>query len=434
MELLAHLRRREEEHRRILAGLVGCGQMGSGMMHVTEGMPGLRIRAVADLVVERPLAALRDMGVGSEEICRTNKKDEAEDALAAGRWVVTEDAVLLAQLETLDAVVEATGSAEVGAKVAWTCVLNGQNVVLLNVETDVTVGLLLRHLAERAGCVYTVASGDEPGVLKGLHDFATGLGFEVVCLGKGKNNPIDFHATPDSCRDEAERKGMNPKMLAAFKDGTKTMVEMAAVANATGLLPDVPGMHGARVDVADLHRQFIPRADGGILSGRGRVDFSTGNVAPGVFAIIANADARVRTDLEFMSMGPGPYYQLYRPYHLCNIETPISVAEAVIYGESTLVPEAIHTEVVAIAKRDLRAGERVAGIGSADLYHRIYTADEARRLKAIPMGLAPGGIVLKVVARDEILTEATLQVDTSTTAYRLRRMQDTLAESGVGAV
>jgi predicted homoserine dehydrogenase-like protein len=431
MELLAHLQRREEEGQRILAGLVGCGQMGSGMIRVTERMPGLRIRAVADLEVERPLAALREMGVEDSDVCRTGKKSEAEDALAAGRWVVTDDAVLLAQLENLDAVVEATGSTEVGAKVAWACVLHGQNVVLLNVETDVTVGLLMHHLAERAGCVYTVASGDEPGVIKGLYDFGVTLGFEVVCLGKGKNNRIDFHATPESCREEAERKGMNPKMLAAFKDGTKTMVEMAAVANATGLQPDVPGMHGARVDVAELHRRFIPKADGGILGGRGRVDFSTGNVAPGVFAIVASGDARIRTDLEFMSMGPGPYYLLYRPYHLCNIETPISVAEAVIYGESTLVPRAIHAEVVAVAKRDLRAGEKVAGIGSADLYHRIYTAEEARGLGAVPMGLAAGGTVLKNVARDEVLTEATLKVDTGTTAYRLRRMQDTLVESGV---
>jgi predicted homoserine dehydrogenase-like protein len=237
---------------------------------------------------------------------------------------------------------------------------------MLNVETDVTVGPLLHRLSQKAGCVYTAASGDEPGVCKMLYNFASSLGFEVICLGKGKNNPIDLEATPESCWEEAERKGMNPKMLSAFKDGSKTMVELAAMSNATGLVPDVPGMHGSKVDTADLHKVFVPVADGGVLSHRGCVDYSTGKVAPGVFVVITSADPRVRVDMKFLSMGDGPYYALYRPYHLCNVETPISVAEAVLYGESTIVSKRMVSEVAAIAKRNLSPGDALGEIGMPD--------------------------------------------------------------------
>jgi predicted homoserine dehydrogenase-like protein len=259
-----------------------------------------------------------------------------------------------------------------------------------------------------------------------LYNFASILGFDIVCVGKGKNNPIDYYATPESCRQEAESKNMNPKMLSAFKDGTKTMVEMAALANATGLVPDVPGMHGAKVDLPDLATTLIPQADGGILNQRGCVEFSTGKVAPGVFAIIATDEPRIIEDMRFYSMGAGPYYTLYRPYHLCSIETPISVAEATIYGETTLVPTQMVSEIISIAKRDLKAGETVGEIGSADIFHRIYTYEDALARQGIPMGLAPGGTVLKDIPQDGLLTTENFAPDTSKLVYKLRQMQDDL--------
>jgi predicted homoserine dehydrogenase-like protein len=250
------------------------------------------------------------------------------------------------------------------------------------------------------------------------------MGFEVVCLGKGKNNPIDFGATPKSCREEAERRGMNPKMLAAFKDGSKTMVELAAMSNATGLVPDVPGMHGPSVDVPDLNKVLIPKEDGGILSRRGCVDYSIGRVAPGVFVIITTPDPRIRIDMKFLSMGDGPYYTLYRPYHLCNVETPVSVAEAVIYGESTIVSTRMVSEVATIAKRDLSAGETVGEIGSPDIFGRTYIYEEAHARRAIPLGVAPGGKVLADIAKGEMLTEGNFAPDPSKFVYKLRQMQD----------
>jgi len=426
MELLNHLKKRESEGKPVRVGLVGCGQMGSGMVHVTHGMPGMETFAIADVEVERPRGTLAGLGIPKSRIVTTNRKEEAEDALRAGKYVVTEDGELLAQLDSLDAVVEATGSTEVGAQVAWACVQNRKNVIMLNVETDVTVGIYLHEMALRTGCVYTVASGDEPGVCKGLYDFACSLGFEVVCVGKGKNNPVNFHANPETAREEALGKHMNPKMLAAFQDGTKTMVEMAAVSNATGLVPDVPGMHGQHVELEELNRVLVPKEDGGILEHRGCVEYSTGKVAPGVFVICTSPDPRIREDMNFVGMGPGPYYRLFRPYHLCNIETPISVAEAVVYGERTLTPRTMVSEVLAVAKRDLKAGERVGDIGGPEIYHRIYRYDEARKLKGIPMGLTTNGRVTRNTPRDSLLSEENFAVDTTRLAYRLRTLQDDL--------
>ena len=426
MELYRHLLEREAKGNPIRLGLVGCGQMGSGLLHVTNKMSGLNTQAISDIDVSRPLAELMSMGIPESEVRLTNNKNEAEDALAQGKYLITEDGVLLTQLDNLDVLVEATGYTEIGAEVAWNCIMNQKNVVMLNVETDVTVGLFLSRMAQKTGCVYTVASGDEPGVCKMLYDFSRTIGFEVVCLGKGKNNPLRHYATPETCREEAEGKDMNPKMLASFQDGTKTMVEMAAVSNATGLVPDVPGMHGPKVDVNDLLNVFIPNEDGGIFGKRGCVDYSTGNVAPGVFAIVATDEPRVTKDMKFLSMGDGPYYLFYRPFHLCNMETPIAAAESVIYGETTVVAKDTISEVVAMAKRDLKAGETIQGIGSTDMFNTIYTFQEARANKAIPMGIAPGGKVLSDIAKGEMLSEDNFSPDASSFVYKLRQMQDAM--------
>jgi predicted homoserine dehydrogenase-like protein len=219
---------------------------------------------------------------------------------------------------------------------------------------------------------------------------------------------------------------MNPKMLAAFQDGTKTMVEMAAVSNATGMMPDVPGMHGAKVDLDQLAEVYVPKKDGGILEHRGCVEYSTGKVAPGVFVICTSPNPRIREDMKFVGMGEGPYYLLFRPYHLCNIEVPISIAEAIIYGERTLAPRQMNSEIIAVAKRDLKAGDTIGEIGGFEVYHRIYSYEEAKRLKGVSMGLATGAKVLKDVARDELLTLDSVALDTSRTAYRLRQLQDEL--------
>jgi predicted homoserine dehydrogenase-like protein len=222
-------------------------------------------------------------------------------------------------------------------------------------------------MGRSAGVVYTGSAGDEPGAIVELYDFARSLGFEVVAAGKGKNNPLELLATPESLADEAASKQMNPKMLAYFVDGTKTMVEMAAVANATGMTPDKPGMHGPEETLPDrLAGLFSLEEEGGILTAYDAVDYVRG-VAPGVFIIVRSEAEPVRETLEYLGQGAGPNYVLYRPYHLTSLETPMSVARAALYGEPTIAPrEAPSAEVVAVAKRNLKPGETLGSIGSAD--------------------------------------------------------------------
>jgi predicted homoserine dehydrogenase-like protein len=435
MELVRKLKAREAAQNPVRIGIVGCGQMGSGLAHAVGQTPGMQIRALADIDLNRALRTFSELSVPPERLVCATSVAQAEDALRSGRFVATEDALLLPQLESIEANVEATGVLDVGARVAWASIQRRKPVIMMNIETDVTVGYRLNQEARRVGAIYTAASGDEPGVCKMLHEQAVLMGFQVVCLGKGKNNAIDFQANPESCAEEAARKGMNPKILASFKDGTKTMVEMAAVANSTGLVPDVPGMHGPKVELADLERTFIPRSAGGIFRSAGRVDYSTGAIAPGVFAVVYSDNPRIRKDMKFITRAEGPYYLHFRPYHLCDIETPQSIAEAVLLGERTVTAEGMCAEVVGVAKRALRAGEKVSGLGSADIYGRIYQYAEACRLQAIPLGLAPGGTVRAPVAAGDILTAGNFEPDTGTLIYKLRQEQDRMVgpEGGISA-
>lgn len=426
MELVAKLAQRASEGNPIRVGIVGCGQMGSGLAHAVNSIEGMRVAAIADVAVDRAAAAYAELG--SPDALVTESPSAAEDALRAGTGVIMPDAVELPRLEGLDAVVEVTGVPDVGARVAYEAIMNRKPVVMLNVETDITIGLYLSQLARSMGSIYTVASGDEPGVCKMLYEQARLMGFEVVTLGKGKNNVIDLNATPESCAEEAASKGMNPKMLSAFKDGTKTMVEMAAVSNATGLLPDVPGMHGPRVEIDDLAKVFVPAADGGIFSRSGSVDYSTGAVAPGVFAVVRSDEPRIRKEMKFITNADGPYYLHFRPYHLCDLETPQSIAEAVLLGEVTVAPAAMHSEVVCVAKRDLRPGERLAGIGGPDWHGQIRTYADARAQRAVPIGIGANAVVSNPVVKGAVITEADVVLDESSFVYRLRQLQDALTD------
>ncbi len=425
--LLAELERREGEGQPIAVGLVGCGQMGSGMVNLTYTMPGLRIKGVADLEVERGIRAFLEVGWKREDIVVTECPQEAQRALERKKVFVTPCALCLTQTPGIEAIVEATGSPEIGAQVAFCGILEGKHVIMLNVETDVTVGPILKKMADRAGVIYTVSAGDEPGAVIELYRFARILGFQVVCIGKGKNNPVNYFATPDELREEALHKNMNPKMLCAFVDGTKTMVEMAEVSNATGALSDIPGMHGERVDVLDLAKKYVPARDGGIFHHDFVVDYSTGKVAPGVFVIFTTPSSHLRADLQFYAMGDGPYYTLYRPYHLCSFETPISVARACILKEPTINSLSFRSEVVAVAKRDLAPGQKIDGIGGFEVFGKIYSFEEARQLKMVPIGLIAQAKVQKEVKKGTPLTYDDVLLDQDSWVFKLRTMQETLA-------
>lgn len=411
----------------IRVGLIGAGQMGRGLISQIAGMRGMRVVATADLFPENVKAAYRKAGVAEEQIYASDDLDKADQAIARGYTLVTTDARLIPRLSGVDVIVDATGIPDIGAQAAWEAINHGKHVVMLNVEADVTVGPLLRQRAEAAGVVYTGSAGDEPGAIMELYDFADALGFEVIALGKGKNNPLHVQANPDTARAEAERKGASPKMLASFQDGTKTMVEMTAVANATGFLPDVPGMHGPRAQLHELPRLFSLAGEGGILQRTQIVDYVDG-VAPGVFAIITSAMPEVHETMRYLKMGDGPHYVLYRPYHLTSLETPLSIARAYLQKEPTIAPyHGLVAETVAVAKRDLAPGEALDGIGGYTAYGRIVTAADKRKLDALPIGLIGPHLRLKrKVMTGEYITYQDIEFTAQNTISALREQMEQL--------
>jgi predicted homoserine dehydrogenase-like protein len=397
------------------------------MVSQLERMVGIRAVAVADVVPERVVDAYRTAGVPDERVLFTTDVQQANQALRNGRRVSTDDGEMLANLDAVDVVVDATGVPEVGAAVALASILNRKHIVMLTVESDVTVGYLLRRLADSAGVVYTVSAGDEPGATKELFDFAMTMGFRVVAAGKGKNNPLNRDATPDDLAEEADSKGMNPHMLTAFVDGTKTMVEMTALANATGLLPEVRGMHGPTCTVEQLPKVFALKSQGGILEREGAVDYALGSVAPGVFVVVTTDQEPVIQDLQYLKVGPGPNWVFYRPYHLANLETPLSAARAVLLGETTIAtvrpPVA---ETITIAKRDLRSGERLDGIGGYTIRGSIELASVATSENLLPIGLAQDVILRTDVSKGEAITYDQVILDYSSRIVHLRALQDRL--------
>jgi predicted homoserine dehydrogenase-like protein len=418
MSLRSKLEALEKAGTPIRIGLVGAGQMGRGFIAQVAGIPGMETVAVADVDPQRGLEAFREVGLDPVEGLNGNSTQPA----------VTADAQELARSNSVDVVVEATGVTEVGARVAYEAIQEGKHVVMLNAETDATVGALLARMAKSAGVVYTGSAGDEPAAILELYDFARSMGFEVVAVGKGKNNPLDPTATPDSVAEEAARKNMNPKMLAAFVDGTKTMVEMATVANAIGFVPDVAGMHGpAETDPKKLAQIFSLEEEGGILSKYSTVDYVRG-VAPGVFVVVRSEDGPVRETLEYLGMGNGPNHVFYRPYHLTSLETPLSVARAVVYGEPDIISrERPMAEVVAVAKRDLEAGEKLGGIGGPDYYGVVYPVSEASGM--LPLGLAASARTTRSVSRGSVVSSVGVELPEDSFVANLRRLQDAGLES-----
>jgi predicted homoserine dehydrogenase-like protein len=419
------LDRQSTTGRPVRVGLVGAGQMGRGFVSQVRKIAGMEVVAVADIDVQRATGALKAAGI--ENVVTGDDHDKLSSIVADGGTVAVNDSTLLTALP-VDMVIDATGVPEIGAQIALRSLLAGKHVGLLNVETDITVGWLLSRIAAQSGAVYTLCRGDEPAEALKLVEFARDLAFDVVCAGKGKNNPMRPHDTPSMLTDEANRKKMNPKMLASFVDGSKAMIEMAALANAADLGVSKRGMSGYETTVPQLHDVFRPAADGGILDRSGVVDFATGPVAPGVFVVARSDEATIVEEMDYLGMGAGPYYSFYRPYHLASIEAPLSIPPAVLDGESDIAPRAWRAEVAAGTKRPLKAGEVVDGIGGDCVYGMIDSAEAARAERLVPLGLLAGARVIRDVDVDHILTYDDVEIDTSTTISQLRALQDRLIE------
>ncbi len=424
--LVAELNARAEVGKPVTIGLAGAGQMGTDIIVQLSLMPGLRLGAVSEVKKSRAIDAALLAGHARENIVVASSANDIDRAIEAGKLAITDDLTALAASGLIDVVIDATGNPNTGTSFALDAINNGKHVVMLNVEADITIGRHLKAMAQSAGVIYTGAMGDEPACAIELIGFAQSLGLKIVCAGKGKNNPLKFDAVPHEYEAEARARNMNARMLVEFVDGSKTMIEMVAIANCTGLVPDVPGMHGPAATRDELAHVLIPKSHGGVLSKSGCVDYSIGKgVAPGVFCIVEADHPRVLERMVDLKVGKGPFFSIMRPYHLTSLEVPLSAAKAVLHRRADMVPlDHPVAEAVTIAKRNLSPGETLGKIGETEYRAWAMTAAQARQSNAVPLGLAEQARVIKPVQAGEYLTYDNCVPDDSLIVTQIRKRLD----------
>ncbi len=420
------LKELEKSGKSINVGVAGSGLMGTGLISQLTLIDGMRPTLVMDRNLDKILKAFSLANIDGENILISNDLDEINKAIEIGKYVACTSMDALIK-SNIDIIVDATGNAIAGAELALSSIENKKDIVLLNVETDCVVGPILHKKALENGVVYTGTAGDEPGSAKEIYDFAVLSGFEVLAMGKGKNNPINYEVTPDMVREEALGKNLKPEMLAGFVDGTNTMIEMTVMANSTGFKADVVGGHGIEASTEELPDLFRLKSEGGILNSYKIVDYVNG-IAPGVFVIVTAKLPQIHSEMQFLKMGDGPNYILYRPYHLTSLETPITIARAVIDREATIAPEFGQVcDTITLAKKDLKAGDYLDGIGKYTVYGTIESYENTISKNLVPISLITDGArMIKDVKKGEAITYDMVELDETTTIYKLRKEQENL--------
>lgn len=429
---------RAAEGRPIRVGLIGAGKFGSMFLAQARHTPGLHIMGVADLAPGQAAAA---MGATGWPEAQTRAPSFA-DALASGATHLTDDAAALIAADGLEVVIEATGHPAAGLRHARLCRAHGRHLVMVNVEADALAGPLLAREAEAAGLVYSLAYGDQPALICELVDWARACGFPVIAAGKGTKYLPEYHAsTPDTVWDyygltpaRAAAGGMNPQMFNSFLDGTKSAIEMAAVANATGLTPAPDGLGFPPCGADHLARVLRPAADGGRLHHKGQVEVISclkrdgtpvaRDLRWGVYVVFeAPSDYAARCFAEYglVTDGSGRFSAMYKPFHLIGLELGISVASAALRGEATGAATGFRADVAATAKRDLAAGETLDGEGGTTVWGKLLPAADSLAMGALPIGLAQGVKLVRPVALGAVLTWSDVSLDQNDETLVLRR-------------
>ena len=411
MTLYGKLLEREKNGAPIKVGVIGAGQMGFGMIAQISTIPGMAVTGISDINKEAAQRAADAYNASAE------KKVDI---------LVSSDFKEIIHSDKVEVIVDATGVPEVGAQISLETLLAKKHIVLLNVEVDITIGPLMKKMYDSANLVYTGSDGDEPAATTELFEFAKSMGMEVLVAGKGKNNKLKVGANPDTAQAEADSKKMSSHMLAAFQDGTKTMAEMNLLSNAIGFVPDKVGMHGISGDVDSVVKDLDLKENGGVLDKYGVVEYVDG-LAPGVFVIVKGQNDGARHELSYlMKKGDRDHHILYRPHHLASLETPITIAKAVLNHDHAIVPlGAPISETVAVAKKDIKAGEKIDGIGGYCVRGVLETHADLVKNNNVPIGLVGGSSVAKRDIKDgTFLTYDDIEIDESTTVYRLRKLQD----------
>ncbi len=438
MNLHKMLQARAAEGRPVRAGLIGAGKFGAMFLAQAIRTPGMHVMGIADLSPDRARESLRRVGWLEDRFAASS----FADAVRTGATAITEDAAGLIAADGLDVVIDATGSPAAGIRHALLACEHGRHIVMVNVEADVLAGPLLAERARAAGVVYSLAYGDQPALICEMVDWARAAGFDVVAAGKGTKYLPAFHAsTPDTVwgyygltPEAAELGGMNPQMFNSFLDGTKSGIEMAAVANATGLTPPKDGLAFPPCGVDALPAVLRPRGDGGVLDGKGMVEVVSSvdrNDGPidrdlrwGVYAVFeAPSDYAMRCFAEYglRTDDSGRYAAMYKPYHLIGLELGISVASAALRGEPTGMPEAWRGDVVATAKRDLAEGEMLDGEGGYTVWGKLMPASDSLALGGLPIGLAHGCRLKRPIAEGAPVRWADVDMDETQEIVKVRR-------------
>lgn len=425
LEMKNTLEKLEKEGSPILVSVVGIGKMGRSLVDRLLTLKGMRCSLVVNRHIEKAHKALIYLGIKEEDIISVKTVEEVEEAIKSEKFAITDDYNLAVTSPSIQVVVEATGNPQYGAKVAYNSIINKKHIIMLNVECDSVIGPTLYKLAKENGVVYSGAAGDEPAAIMELVEFAWGLGFEVVAVGKGKNNPKDIHATNESVAVLSVLKDVCAKSLTSFVDATNTMIELNAVGNATGFKPDIDGCHGVKSDIKELGKKLSLVEEGGILNNYNVLEYVQG-IAPGVFAIVRGNSKETIDTLRYVGMGNGPNYVLYRPFHLCSLETPISIFKAAIKNESTIAPiQGQICDTITYAKRDMKKGDKIQGIGSDFVYGQLVTHEKCVSENLLPIALITSETRLKVdVKKDELITYDMVELEEEELITTLRRKQD----------
>lgn len=441
------LAQRAAENNPVHVGIIGAGKFGAGLVAQLSQMQGIVASAIADINLEHATGAYTVSHVSPDAILHVKNANAINDAIRSGKRAVTENGMHIVQSDLIDVVVEATGIPEVGARMAYHTLMHKKHLVMVNVETDVTVGPFLRRLADNARVVYTLVDGDQPGVTMNMIEWANTLGFEIVAAGRGTifydNDRIGIPDTVPQrfgfSQEMIERRTINFKMFNSFRDGSKAQIEMTSLANMAGLPPDIRGMHEPSVNITDIAQVFSLKEEGGILSRHGVVELANSiaidgktmlddPLRMGVFVVIRTEHPFTQEDLASYNLypgGDGKNYLLYRPYHLVAVEAPISIAKAALYGQPTGTPlPSPVADVITVAKRDLKAGERLDGSGGYTVNGLIEKVDIARAENLLPLGLAYDVTLKRDVLQGEAISYDMVELNEDAFVLKLRRLQD----------
>ena len=414
------LAERECAENPIEVALVGAGYSGRNIAYqIVKSFPSIRLAAICNRTLDRAFQAYSGAGIEHPHFVET--PNALEEAMWTKQFAVTDDPSVVCEAGGIDAVIESTGTIDFGAEVVLRAIRNGKHVILMNVELDSTLGPILKAHANRSDVVYTNSDGDEPGVAMNMIRFLKTIGMQPLVAGNLKGL-YDPYRTPETQKEFAMKVHQDPKKITSFADGTKLSMELAVLANATGFRVAKRGMYGPALNDVNESSGFFSDK----VIENGMVDFLVGAApASGAFVLAHSEDPVRAAYLQYLKMGEGPLYVFYVPFHLPQLEIPLTVARAVLFKDATVAPIGPPScDAVSVAKRDLKAGEILDGLGGFSCYALLDNYEASRAEEALPMGLSEGCKLTRNVMKDHLITYRDVKLPKGRLSDRLRKEQD----------